>query len=324
MEYRILGRTGLKVSLLGFGTGGPSSLGQSSGMTQQDQTALVRRCLELGVNLFDTSSLYGQSEEILGRGLEGVPRESYILSTKWGHATAWSPRGVGDEDGALIEDPLALARGVETSLNRLGTDYIDLMQFHGLRPEQYHEVVRRFCPVMRRLQERGKIRFIGFSERYIADPRHEAAALALKTDPELWDAIMLKYGILNQYAAKEVLPLAVKHGTGILNMAAVRINLPAPDRLEALIADWKNRGLIPADGLPEKDPLGWLVHDEVNSVVTAGYKFGADHPAVSTVLSGTASPTHLAQNAAALTKPSLPAADKTRLVKLFSHIAEYA
>jgi L-galactose dehydrogenase len=314
----------LKVSVLGFGTGGPSSLGQSSGMPQNGQTDLIRRCFDVGINFFDTSSLYGKSEEILGRGLKGVPRDSYVLSTKWGHATTWSPRGVGGKDGPLVEDPQALIRGVEGSLGRLGTDYIDILHFHGLRPEQYHEVVERFCPGIERLQQEGKVRFLGFTTRFIADPVHEAALLGLRTDPDLWDTVMLKYGILNQVAANEVLPLALKHGTGVINMAAVRIKLPRSDQLEALIADWKRRGLVPADSLPDKNPLGWLVHDDVDSVVSAGYKFAADHPAISTVLTGTANPVHLEENAAALEKPSLAESDRQRLVDLFGQIAEYA
>ena len=324
MQYRTLGRTGLKVSQLGFGTGGPSALGQSSGMTQNEQTALIRRVLDLGINFLDTSSRYGSSEEILGQGLNGVPRESYVLSTKWAHAPTWSPRGVGGKDGAIEGDSQALIRGVERSLRRLGTDYVDIMQFHGLRPEQYHEVVERFHPVMRRLQEQGKIRFIGFTTRFIADPGHEAALLGLKTNPDLWDTVMLKYGILNQVAANEILPLALEHGTGVINMAAVSIKLPRMDQLEALIADWKKRSLIPADSLPEKDPLGWLVRDDVNSVVAAGYKFAAYHSAISTVLTGTANLAHLEDNVAVLKKPYIAETDKQRLVELFGHIAEYA
>ena len=324
MQYRTLGRTGLKVSLLGFGTGGPSSLGQSSGMTQKEQTALVHRCFDLGINLFDTSTLYGRSEEILGRALKEIPRDSYILSTKWAHATTWSSLGVGGEDGPLVEDPQDLIRGVEDSLARLGTDHVDIFQFHGLRPQQYHEVVDRFCPAMKRLQQDGKVRFIGFTTRYIADPAHEAALLGLRTDPDLWDTIMLKYGILNQVAANEILPLALEHGTGVLNMAAVRIKLPRPDQLEELITDWKRRGMVSSNALPEKNPLGWLVHDDVDSVVSAGYKFAADHEAISTVLTGTANQAHLEENAAALERPSLADADRQRLVNLFGQIAEYA
>jgi len=324
MHYRTLGKTGLKVSLMGFGTGGPGGFGGAGNLTPSQHSALIRRCLSLGVNLFDTSARYGESEEILGRSLAGVRRDSYLLSTKWSHAMAWSPPGVGGEDGAVRKDPQALAEGVDSSLRRLRTDYIDIMLLHGLRVEQYEEVCERFCPVMKRLQEQGKIRFIGLSERFIADPAHRAAALALRTHPALWDVVMLKYGILNQYAAKEALPLALEHGVGVMNMASVRVKLTRPERLRELVADWKRRSLIGAGSLPDADPLGWLVHDEVDSVISAGYKFAADHPAVSTVLTGTTNTGHLEVNAAALERPYLPEADRRRLAELFGEIAEHA
>ena len=313
MHYRTLGRTGLKVSLLSLGTGGSSNLGQRSGLSQGEQDALIRRALDLGVNLIDTSAGYRESEAILGRALKGVPRDAYVLATKWRH-----------EGGDCPVDPQLLVDSVDRSLRRLRTDFIDLMQFHGPIPSEYMEVVDRFYPVMTRLREQGKIRHIGFSEQFSADPAHETPVMALKTHPELWDTIMLKYGILNQYAAKEALPLAAEHNVGIINMAAVRVKLPDPVLLEELIADWKTRGVVPADSLPDRDPMGWLVHDAVRSVVGAGYKFAAGHNAVSTVLTGTANIEHLESNAAALDEPHLPDADRRRLVELFSHIAEYA
>ena len=306
MRYRTLGRTGLKISLLGFGTGGPSNLGQPANMPRSEQTALVHRCLDLGINLFDTASAYGHSEEILGFALDGVPRDRYILSTKWAHAPTWSQSGKGEADGTIETDAQVLVRSVENSLRLLCTDYLDILLLHGLRTNQYDEVVRRFWPELGRLQQAGKVRFIGFSERFIADPRHQTIVHGLQNHPDLWDVMMLKYGILNQYAAKEALPLAQQQGVGVLNMAAVRIKLPRPDQLEALIQDWKQRGLVPEDSLPKRDPLGWLVHDHIRSVIDAGYRFAADHPAVGSVLTGTADLSHLEQNAAAIEGPSLP------------------
>ena len=266
MQYRLLGRTGLRVSLLGLGTGGPSRLGQSKGMPGEEQDRLVRRCMELGINLFDTSEHYGRSEEILGRALAGVPRPSYVLATKWGHAT---PAGA-------LKGPGELSFSVDRSLSRLRTDYVDVMQFHGLAAAQYDDVVERLYPALDRLRERGKIRFIGFSTSS-TDPTHDVVLRALDAHPQLWDTVMLKYGILYQSAAKAALPLAQEHNVGIINMAAVRLDLSLPDRLSALIEDWKARGVIPSASLPDEDPLGWLVRDGVDSVVSAGYKFAVAH-----------------------------------------------
>ena len=309
MHYRTLGKTGLEVSLLSFGTGGPSNFGQGRGLVQDEQTRLVRRALDLGINLFDTSSHYNDSEVILGRALEGIPRDSYVIGTKW---------------RAPNHDPEDLRETVERSLKLLGTDYIDVMQFHGPLPDEYDTIVETAYPTMAQLRDEGKIRFIGLSERFTDDYNHNLAIKAFTTHPDYWDTFMLKYGILNQVAADEALPLAKKHNVGIFNMAAVRIKLPNPRLLEQQIADWKERGLVPEDSLPEKDPLGWLVHDGVDSVVGAAYKFGADHEAVSTVITGTATLAHLEGNVAALDNPRLDEADTGRLRELFSHIAEYA
>lgn len=314
MRYRTLGRTGLKVSLMSYGSGGPSRLGQNTGLSEQEQDGLIRRCLDLGINLFDSSTNYGDSEAILGRALEGVSRESYILATKWGPARR-------DE---VKDDPLALIDSVEQSLSRLRTDHIDVMQFHGVLPAHYSTVVDRFYPTMAKLREQGKIRFVGLSEMFFSDPSHQTPTTALRTHPELWDTIMLKYGILNQYAAKEVLPLAQQHDVGILNMASVRVKLTRPDELEELIAEWKRDGLISEDCLPGERPLDGLIRDGVDSVISAGYKFAAAHPAISTVLTGTSSMEHLERNAAALENPTLPEADIQRLRALFGDLAEGA
>ena len=255
MHYRTLGRTGLKVSLLSQGTGGPSQFGQNRGLLQAEQDRLIRRCLDLGINLFDTHESYGDSEAILGRALDGVPRDDYILVT---------------------------------------------------------------------IRERGLVDHRGFSLRYIVDPAQCGATAGLRKTPDLWDVIMLKYGILNQHAAKEMLPLALEHNIGILNMAAVRIKLPNPKLLEETIADWKSRGLIPRDALPDKGPLDWLVHDDVESVIAAAYKFAADHPAISSVITGTSNVAHLESNVHAIQNPALDPADSARLKRLFGHIVEYA
>ena len=313
MEYRSLGKTGLNVSLASFGTGGPSQFGQHKGLEQRQQTALVRRCLDLGVNLFDTHEGYGESERILGEALRGVPRGSYHLVTKWSYHSG---------DGARNE--AAFAESMERSLDRLETDYVDVMMIHGILASEYESVVERFVPVLERMRDQGKVRFRGFSTRYIADPAQEIVPRALRSDPDLWDVVMLKYGILNQIMASDALPLAVENGVGVLNMASVRIKLPIPALLEELIAEWKDKGYIAPDSIPAQDPLGWLVHDDVDSVVSAAYKFAADHPAVSSVITGTSNPEHLESNIAALEEPRLHDGDRTRLRLLFGDIAEYA
>jgi L-galactose dehydrogenase len=312
MTFRTLGRTGLQVSVASLGTGGPSNFGQARGMEEAEAHRVLRRALDLGINFIDTAAGYRESEAMLGRGLRGVPRDRYYLATKFGPQNGETPRTGAEE----------LVRSVERSLERLGIDTLDVMQLHGVLPDAYPQVRDTFYPALERLRDQGKIRFIGITERFFADPAHEMLPMALEDD--LWDTIMVKYGILNQAAAREVLPMAFERNVGVLNMASVRVKLTRPDELAALMRDWKSRGLISADALPDDDPLGWLVHGDVSSVVAAGYRFALDHPAVSTVLTGTASLEHLEANVAALLGPPLPPEDKRRLASLFAHLAEPA
>lgn len=312
MHYRTLGRTGLKVSLLSHGSGGPSRLGQRTGASQDQQIALIRECLDYGINLFDTSAQYGESEAILGRALKGLPRDAYFLCTKWGH----------ERGGELSGNPSELTTSLDRSLRRLGTDHVDVMLFHGLMQHQYRHVMDVLYPEMTRLRDAGKIRFVGFSEMFRQDPKHETVSMALRSDAHLWDVIMLKYGILNQWAAKDALPLAREHQVGIMNMAPVRLKLTSRGQVEETVAGWKKSGFIGPDDLPDENPFGWLVRDGVESVISAGYKFAAHHEAISTVFTGTSSIDHLKQNVAALEEPLLREEDTERLVRLLGDTAE--
>ena len=314
MIYRRLGRTNLSVSLLSLGTGGARRLGQAMGMTLLDQQRLVHHAMDLGVNLIDTAEQYGESESILGRCLRGIPRNDYFLSTKW------SPR-VGKE---FVPNPVALQASVERSLQRLGTDYIDVMLFHGPRVAEYDAVVDQLYPVLNALRNAGKVRYVGLSTPFVHDPAQEVARIALTEHPAMWDVVMLKYGILNQYAANEILTLAARHDVGVMNMAAVRVKLPDAMLLEALIKKLKDDKLIARNALPDTDPLGWLIHDDVGSVIEAGYRFAAEPSVIATVLTGTSSIEHLNANARCLETPKLISAHSSRLKALFGGIVEYA
>ena len=313
MHYRKLGKTELDVSLVSFGSGGPSKLGQNTGLSSNEQNDLIRNVLDSGINLIDSSEGYGESEAILGRALLGSKRDSYILATKCLYK---SPEGG-------MRRPGDLKLSIDRCLERLSTDYIDIMQFHVLNSSDYFQVVDELYPVMEKAKEEGKIRFIGFSEQFKTEPDHRVVKLALTAHPGLWDTVMLKYGILNQYAAKEALPLCKKHNIGVINMAVIREKLPNPQLLAEQIKIWKAEGRIEESDISEDTPLDWLIHGDVQSVVDAGYKFAADHNAISTVLTGTSSTRHLRANIDSLETPSLPNSDRIRLERLFGEIAIY-
>ncbi len=309
MEYRTLGRTGLRVSVLGIGTGGPSQFGQGSGVPEADAGRMVRRALELGVNFFDTAAGYGDSEAILGRALAGVPRENYVLATK--------VQAARDDWTATSEDVVA---SVERSLARLRVDVIDVMQFHGVKPEDYARTIEIFLPVMARLQEQGKFRFLGVSETYSQDPGHEMFPTALADGH--FDTAMVGYNMISPTAEHSVLPMCLEKNVGVICMVAVRRALSRPEVLAERIAYAKEKGLIKRDSVPDEDPLGWLVKGHVNSLPAAAYKYVASHPAMGTVLTGTANIEHLEANVKAILGPPLPDEDMARLRDIFGAVWE--
>ncbi len=321
MLYRTLGRSGIEVSLLSFGTGGPTTFTEAK-LADADKARLLHRCLDHGINLIDTSQGYGDSERFLGAALAGVPRERYLLSTKWAYSE-WTGLGGDPQEGDLIGDPGAMEQAVAASLRRLRTDHLDVMFVHGLKPDDYEPVYQRHGAAIERLKRAGKIRLVGFSERMGEDLEHRVTIDAITRHPTFWDVSMLRYGILNQCARDRALPLAAEHGVAVMNMSPARYLLPHPHQLAERIAAWKADGSLAPDAVPHDDPLGWLVHGRVESVVGAGLKFAAGHPGVSTVLTGTRSFEHLDANVRALDQPCLPAADYERLVRLFSFAREW-
>jgi aryl-alcohol dehydrogenase-like predicted oxidoreductase len=313
MEFRRFGRTGLQVSVIGLGTGGPSQLGQTTGVPEPDAHRVVRRALDLGINLIDTAAQYRESEAILGRALAGVPRDGYILCTKFNPAIE---RGAPPPGSLKAEGDLTTS--LERSLQRLQTDRVDVFQLHGVHPTDYPAVRERFLPEMKRLQEQGKIRFLGITSGFPADDHLEMLTLALADD--VWDTLMVGYNLLTPTAEGHVLPEAQRRDVGTLIMCAVRRAIARPERLKEVVGDLKRRGELPAAAVPDDAPLDWLVHDDVPSVTAAAYRFAAGHPGVSCVLTGTANPQHLEDNVRDILGSPLPDADRQRVLTLFGRI----
>jgi L-galactose dehydrogenase len=312
VQYRQLGRTGIRVSLLGLGTGGANQFGQLRGGGLDEARTLVRTALDVGVNYFDTAHAYGLSEDLLGESLAGVPRDDYVLATKYTYR----------EPGGEILAPAAVEEAIETSCARLRVGALDVMQIHVLKPPDYEAVLDRHLPVLVRAREQGRIRAIGVTESFAGDdPGHETLLRLLRERVSDVEVVMVGYNVLHQNAEREVLPLALEAGVGVVVMAAVRRTLRSRPELETQIAELKAAGHIAPDAVPDEDPLGWLVAGGAASVQAACYRFTAEDPAISTVLTGTFDPAHVAENAAELEAGPLPPADRERLRAAFGHLA---
>lgn len=304
MDHTLLGRTGLEVSVMGVGCGGPSRMGQRSGKTEEESVAIIRQALDAGINFIDTAEAY-ETEDIVGKAIQGIDRGSVVLSTKiktWDNLT-----------------PNDVKRSLEESLNRLGTDYIDIYHLHGVLLQDYDDLVSEIVPILQKMREQGKIRFIGITERFTLDPQHAMLQRALKDD--LWDVMMVGFNILNQSARDLVFPKTVESNIGILIMFAVRLALSRPERLNELIRELIEKGQVNPSDVDGNDPLGFLVHEGgAVSLTDAAYRFCRYEPGAHVILSGTGNIAHLKANVESLSRPPLPREDLVKLKKLFQNV----
>src|SRR6476646_5734726 len=214
---RILGRTGLELPILSFGA---SSLGaEFRNVTLEEVLGSVRVALECGLNFIDTSPFYGRgmSEVLLGMALRDVPRESYTLCTKLGRYDLshfdFSARRV--------------AESVDVSLHRLGTDHLDVILCHDIEFVPMQQIVDETIPALRKIQQQGKVRFIGFSGypqkifRFICDQTDVDCVLSYN-----------QYTLQNTRFADESIPYLKTKGVGVMNAgpfsARLLTNAPLP------------------------------------------------------------------------------------------------
>lgn len=312
MEYRRLGRTGLNLSILSLGSGGPNRFGQSRYTPRNGILRLVRHALELGINFFDTANSYGQSESLLGKALQGVPRDSYYVSTK-----------VLPVNRHTIISAAEARRLVEQSLHRLGLEELDILQLHRVKPGHYEKARDRLMPELERLRAEGKIRYIGITESSRLDPQHRMLKRALQDN--CFDTVMVAYNLANPSAEEEVFPQALAKDVGVIGMVAARqlVCRSMGERLKLF-----SRALISlAASPPSRDKLKIRLQGTVSTLQQttagriipvprdsgdgslilpgAGYTFAVSHPAITTVLTGTNDISHLEQNFSATLAPAL-------------------
>lgn len=306
MEYRTLGRTGLRVSDIGFGA--MTIGGEIFGATDDSESLrALNRALDLGMNFIDTADAYGRghSEELIAQLLK-TRRQEVVLATKGGNQFTV-------RQGLRNFDPDYITSALEHSLKRLQIETIDLYQLHN--PSQ--EVMRRgeIFERLERFKREGKIRFYGISIEKTAD-----GIVAVETGKP--DTLQVVYNILHQDPEEQLLPLAQRENIGIIARVPLeRGALSGRFQSAAGFADrdWR-KGVFPEDQLAQINAavaeLQFLVKGNVPNLAHAALRFILSHPAVSAIIPGIRTVRQVEDNVAASGK-RLPAEDLTRLRQLY-------
>jgi len=202
MQYRTLGRTGIKVSPYALGA---LALGTSIGNPDADDSIrIIHKALDAGINLVDTSDAYGDSEGVVGKALKGR-RDSVVLATKFSRPMGTDPNQQGASRRWIMT-------AVENSLRRLQTDHIDLYQVH--RPDPATDIEETLS-ALSDLIHSGKVRAVGTSAMPASDIA-EAQWVAERRGLERFRTEQPPYSILSRGIEREVLPIAQRYGMGIL------------------------------------------------------------------------------------------------------------
>jgi len=284
MEYRPLGRTGVQVSKLCLGT---MMFGAWGNTDHDDSVRIIHRALDAGVNFVDTADVYseGESEEIVGKALAGGRRDEVVLATKF-----WGSMGDGPNRGGASRR--WIFEEVEHSLRRLGTDWIDLYQLH--RPVPGTDIDETLGALTDLVQQ-GKVRYIG-SSSFSGGEIVEAQWTARERNLQRFRTEQPPYSLLVRGIEVDVLPVAQRHGMGILTYsplaggwlsgrwsADATPTSPARKRLAARfdmsLAENQRK-------LEAVQALGAVAEDAGLSLIELAIAFVVNHPAVTSAIIG--------------------------------------
>ncbi|TRW47386.1 aldo/keto reductase [Georgenia yuyongxinii] len=298
MEYARLGRSGLTVSVVGLGC---NNLGRANAPTEtaEGTTAVVHAALDAGITLFDTADNYGTtpglSEELLGRAL-GSRRGDVVVATKFG----MDVRGANGPDYGARGSRRYIITAVEASLRRLGTDWIDLYQFHTPDPLT---PIEETLDALDDLVSSGKVRYIGHSNRagwQIADAEHVAREMGTAR----FISAQNHYNLLDRRAELEVLPAAEHFSLGVLPYFPLANGLltgkyghgaaPEGSRLS-----YSKQQLLAQTDFEQLARFAAYARARDLTEVDVAFSWLAAQPAVASVIAGATRPEQVAQNAQA-------------------------
>ncbi len=201
MQYRTLGRTGIQVSPYALGT---LMFATSMGNAPEDSARIIHKALDAGINFVDTADAYGDSEDVVGKALEGR-RDDVVLATKFSRPTGQDPNHQGASRRWIVT-------AVENSLRRLRTDHIDLYQLH--RPDPRTDIEETLSALTDLIRS-GKVRAIGASQTP-ASGIVEAQWVAERRGLARFHTEQPAYSILNRGIEREILPATQRFGMGTL------------------------------------------------------------------------------------------------------------
>src|SRR5258706_5605761 len=291
MEHKFLGRSGLRVSVVGLGC---NNFGQRCDLAQT--RAVVAKALDLGVTLFDTADVYGGqgvSEEYLGKALEGR-RADVIVATKFG-----MPMGEGLKRGGSRRWVMQAA---ENSLRRLGTDFIDLYQIHTPDP---HTPIEETLRALDDLVRQGKVRYIGCSN-FAAWQVVEAAWTSRSANLAPFVSAQNFYNLLERNVERELVPACNAYGLGVLPYFPLASGLLTGKYRRGEAAPEGTRLAAPRfkSALSDKnfdriEKLAAFAADAGHSLLELAIGWLASQPHVSSVIAGATKPEQVEQNARA-------------------------
>src|SRR5437762_4088193 len=274
----MLGRTGVRVSPLCLG----AMMFGSWGNTDHDESIrIIHRALDAGVNFIDTADVYsrGESEEIVGKALAGGRRDNVVLATKV-HGT------MGDDPNEFGNSRRWIAREVENSLRRLGTDWIDLYQIH--RPEEDTDIDETLG-ALSDLVHQGKVRYIG-SSTFLPSQIVEAQWVAETRGRERFVCEQPPYSLIVRNVENDVLPTCKRYGMGVIPWSPLgggwlsgkwRHGAENSSRRAAMVPDRFDMGLPENQRkLDAADSLGHLADDLGISLVHLAVAWVINHPTV--------------------------------------------
>ncbi|HWF52421.1 MAG TPA: aldo/keto reductase [Solirubrobacteraceae bacterium] len=292
MDFRTLGRTGVKVSPLCLGA---MMFGAWGNTDHEESIRIIHRALDAGINFIDTADVYarGESEEIVGKALGGGRREHVVLATKV-HGT------MGDDPNEFGNSRRWIIREVENSLRRLGTDWIDLYQIH--RPEIGTDIDETLG-ALTDLVRAGKVRYIG-SSTFPASQIVEAQWVAERRGRERFVCEQPPYSILVRGVETDVLPTCQRHGMGVIPWSPLAggwlsgryrkdADLPSSHRAERIPARYDMSLPTNERKLEAADALARLAEEAGMTLIELALAFVIRHPAVTAAIIGPRTMDHL-------------------------------